>query len=87
MKREEAVKVLTAEIDRIEDNQAYEQMSKKMYEDGYKRIDAFKTAIDALQYKSDSVTIKLPDNGLCAIVRKVNGRYEIDTGRVEKWPD
>ena len=48
MKREEAVKVLTAEIDRIEDNQAYEQMSKKMYEDGYKRIDAFKTAIDAL---------------------------------------
>ena len=33
--------------------------------------------------KNNSVTIILPDNGMCAIVRKINGRYEIDTGRFE----
>lgn len=33
--------------------------------------------------KNNSVTITLPDNGMCAIVKKINGRYEIDTGRVE----
>ena len=32
--------------------------------------------------KNNSVTITLPDNGMCAIVRKINGRYEIDTGRI-----
>ena len=50
-----------------------------------KAIDA---AISALREpKSDGVTIKLADNGMCAIVRKVKGRYVIDTGRVEKWPE
>ena len=37
--------------------------------------------------KPDSVTITLPNNSMCAIVRKVDGHYEIDTGRVEKWPE
>ena len=36
---------------------------------------------------ADVVTIKLPDDGMCAIVRKVKGRYVIDTGQVEKWPE
>ena len=33
--------------------------------------------------KNNGVTVTLPDNGMCAIVRKINGRYEIDTGRIE----
>ena len=33
--------------------------------------------------KDNGVTVTLPDNGMCAIVRKINGRYEIDTGRIE----
>jgi hypothetical protein len=32
---------------------------------------------------NNGVTITLPDNGMCALVKKVDGRYEIDTGRVE----
>lgn len=50
--------------------------------------DALRIAIGHLRRDVDEgVKIKLPDNGMCAIVRKVNGRYEIDTGRVEKWPE
>lgn len=33
--------------------------------------------------KNNSVTITLPDNGMCALVKKIDGRYEIDTGRIK----
>ena len=47
--REQAIEVLQAKIDSIEDDQAYSQLSKSMYEDGYRRIDACKAAIAALR--------------------------------------
>ncbi len=33
--------------------------------------------------KNNSVTITLPDNGMCALVKKIDGRYEIDTGIIK----
>ena len=33
--------------------------------------------------KNNSVTVTLPDNGMCALVKKIDGRYEIDTGRIK----
>jgi hypothetical protein len=33
--------------------------------------------------KNNGVTVTLPDNGMCALVKKIDGRYEIDTGRIE----
>ena len=47
--REAAIKTLNRLIDVIEDDQAYSQMSREMYEDGYRRIDAYKCAIAALE--------------------------------------
>ena len=32
---------------------------------------------------NNSVTITLPDDGMCALVKKADGRYEINTGRIE----
>ena len=49
MTREEAVAVLRELIEAIEDDQAYSQMTYGMYKDGYRRIDAYKTAIAALR--------------------------------------
>ena len=49
VEREQAIEVLQAKIDSIEDDQAYSQLSKSMYEDGYRRIDACKAAIAALR--------------------------------------
>lgn len=34
--------------------------------------------------KNNGVTVTLPDNGMCALVKKIDGRYEIDTGRIER---
>jgi len=33
--------------------------------------------------KNNGVTVILPDNGMCALVKKIDGRYEIDTGRIK----
>ena len=50
--------------------------------------DALRIAIGHLRSDvNEGIKINLPDDGMCAIVRKTKGRYEVDTGRVEKWPE
>lgn len=49
MDRREAVGELQRMLDGIEEVQAYSQMSKSQYEDGYRRMDALRMAINALQ--------------------------------------
>lgn len=62
MKREEAVAVLRELIEAIEDDQAYSQLTHGMYKDGYRRIDAYKTAIAALREPEWARTAdRLPD--------------------------
>ena len=86
MTRDEAILRLRVQHEQAAD--VLEKFQKDIYGHGGKVGVAIDTAIAALREpKPDSVTITLPNNGMCAIVRKVNGRYEIDTGRVEKWPE
>ena len=59
MTREEAAQVLQEQIEFIEDCQAYSMLTKSMYEDGYKRMDAYKLAIAALRGSQPE-----PDTGL-----------------------
>ena len=64
MTRDEAVAVLRELIEAIEDDQAYSQLTRGMYKDGYRRIDAYKTAIAALREQGQGYTMtadRLPD--------------------------
>ncbi len=74
--REQAIEVLQAKIDSIEDDQAYSQLSKSMYEDGYRRIDACKAAIAALRGPQPD-----PDTGLmkCGCGGKAGFHYSVMT--------
>ena len=85
MTREEAARVLKyLWIERDENAKSMQQLTKSFFE----RQEALRVGAAILRKpKPDSVTITLPNNGMCAIVRKVDGHYEIDTGRVEKWPE
>ena len=69
MNRQEAIEVLKERIDAIEDDQAYSQMSKSMYKDGYRRMDAYRLAIKALSGPTPD-----PDTGLvpCGCGGKAN---------------
>ena len=70
--REQAIEVLQAKIDSIEDDQAYSQLSKSMYEDGYRRIDACKAAIAALREPEWVRTAdRLPDDNKPVLVTYV----------------
>ena len=77
--REAAIKTLNRLIGVIEDDQAYSQMSREMYEDGYRRIDAYKCAIAALREQGQGYTMtadRLPDGS------KIVAQPDPETGLV-----
>ena len=47
-------------------------------------IEMFEKVGGGRMNKNNGVTVTLPDNGMCALVKKIDGRYEIDTGRIER---
>lgn len=65
--------------------EAYNVMTKEQRAHSEKVMEALNIVLDALDTFVGGVCVTLPCDGTYGLVRKVDGEYKVETGKIGKW--